>query len=132
MKYIIAISGSSNNGKTSTIKRLYGLLTGREEGGSDIDVHFQYNGRTIYLISKGDPNTDLLSRLTRAVGLADIVVCACRTKGDTKAAIEGFRSESLRVILVGPIVVDKWFDYANDLLAETIKRTIDSKLCEVP
>lgn len=92
-KSVFALYGPANVGKSTTIKRVFALLTDAfptapvqtlNSPGVDITVIIEINGISIGIESQGDPN----SRLGESVehfksALCSIIVCATRTSGGT-------------------------------------------------
>jgi hypothetical protein len=102
MKQIIGLYGTSNVGKSETIKNVYRKLTEKyldltflpdfeqiteEEG--DICVIIIINGKIIGIESQGDPNSRIFISLPIFVKFkCDIILCATRTRGATVQEVE--------------------------------------------
>lgn len=103
MKAIVAISGTSDKGKTSTLREFANILLvayptykalfpvpASVSPTEDFRLIIEINGKIIGVESKGDPNTGLRFRLEDlAVNhRCDIILCSTRTKGDTVDAVD--------------------------------------------
>jgi hypothetical protein len=102
MKTVLAIWHSANKGKTETLREFANLLLSTYPNNNPIfpipvfvpnDADFrlvvEISGKIIAIESKGDPNTNLQERL---IDLSDnfhcdIILCSCRTRGETIAAV---------------------------------------------
>lgn len=107
MKQLIALYGTSNVGKTQTIRFVFEKLTRefsecifhkdfdqiiREHG--DICIVVIINGKIIGIESQGDPNSRIFISLPIFVNLkCDIILCATRTRGATVAEVEKLNKE---------------------------------------
>lgn len=60
----------------------------------------EINGQTIGIESQGDPGTGLQKRLLQLVNQwrCDVILCTCRTKGETVHAVEHLASQGFRII----------------------------------
>jgi hypothetical protein len=97
-KHIFALFGSANVGKSTTIRKVFALLTEAYPAapvqtlnppGVDITVIIEINGKFIGIESQGDPN----SRLSVSIELfkkakCSIIVCATRNWGGTVDTVE--------------------------------------------
>jgi len=95
-KTLLALRGTANSGKSTTIKSAYGLLKSRHK---DVEIIYSkfyrdfmviliIKGRKIGIESQGDPR----SRLGRSLDLfvrekCNVIICATRTKGQTVDAV---------------------------------------------
>lgn len=90
-KYAFINSGSSNQGKTSSIRRVFELL---REKYPDVDIInesegealaiFTIRGIRIGIETQGDPGSRMFGSLDMFERLdCQIIVCACRTRGYT-------------------------------------------------
>lgn len=102
MKRIIAIYGTSNVGKSETIKLVYTKLLKMfpsitffknfiqitpQKG--DICVVFTINGKIIGIESQGDPNSRIFKSLQIFINLnCNVIICATRTRGATVKEVE--------------------------------------------
>ena len=99
MKYIIALSGKSNCGKSTTINKVISLC---EKRFNTIFVNrkcldwfgmFEYKGIMIGIAAKGDKEELILDELRKIEDSAkkkcDIFVCACHIYGETVDCIHG-------------------------------------------
>ncbi len=97
-KKIIGLFGAAKVGKSTTINKVYDILTQKydytEIGQSllqykDIRVVIVINGIKIGIESQGDPNSRLKESLDIFVKVGcDIIVCATRTSGMTVSWVE--------------------------------------------
>lgn len=106
MKKVIAISGKSSVGKTSSVKELYSLLKQtypnhsliKEIINSDIQIIIEINQTKIGIESQGDPNCRLFKSLPLFVKHGcQIIICATRTRGKTKDAVKALKCEDYDV-----------------------------------
>ena len=102
MKQIFGLYGTSNVGKSETIKNVYRKLTEKypdfifqkdfkqiiaNEG--DICVIIIINGKIIGIESQGDPNSRIFTSLPIFVKFnCDTILCATRTRGATVDEVE--------------------------------------------
>ncbi len=107
MKTIIAVWNASNKGKSQTLKELASLLISAfpkhvihfmnptpYTSGGDFRLIIEVNGKIIAIESQGDPGTYLEKRLNdiHATYNPDIILCSCRTRGETVNAIDTLSS----------------------------------------
>jgi len=102
MSKIIALRGRGSIGKTTTIRNhLHGLMlqNGFKQvpncmvGGGTRDIYdvFEKNGIRYGISSSGDTHDHVMNNLTDLISdKCDIMVCACRTRGGTHAALHSF------------------------------------------
>lgn len=103
MKKVIAIWGSQNVGKSSTVLALAKemmaaypshkvIFSSKPIGSLSIDFHLilEVNGKIIAYESMGDPNSGLNVRLPKIISTynPDILICTCRSKGYTVTDVE--------------------------------------------
>ena len=97
MKSIVAVRGSANSGKSSSVKEALSLLKSKypmavvEERfvGVDITIVITINGVKVGIESQGDPNSRLFASLKTFVKIGcHIIVCATRTRGATVNAVD--------------------------------------------
>ena len=97
-KTILAVWNAANCGKTETLRRLAILFKEKFPSASfsldeiPVDGDFRLiiimGDIKIAIESKGDPKTDLQSRLIELDELGcNLIICTCRTKGETVNAI---------------------------------------------
>ena len=111
-KIVLAISNSSNKGKTSTLREIAKILIenfspkiilpkdsenqdvlNSIESGGDFSLVLNINGVMIGIESKGDPGTSLKTRLEQLVDMGcDVIICTCRTRGDTKNDVNALKN----------------------------------------
>lgn len=94
MKFLFALQGASNNGKSTTLRmliaevaKLYsdGGLTILAPGKRDLKVLFKsLRGLKVGIETRGDPGSRLKVSLSdfQRIG-CDIIFCSCRTRGST-------------------------------------------------
>ena len=100
MSRIIALKGTGNSGKTTTIKLLpnillangYSRVAGMHQNhGSDFLDVFENGKQRVGVTSSGDTYDLVNDRLTELINAkCDVCVCACRTSGGTHIAIHKF------------------------------------------
>mgnify|MGYP001590677526 CR=1 FL=1 len=97
---IIALRGVSNVGKSTTIKKVYDLLTAKYKDatseppflGVDIRVVLTINGIKIGIESQGDPSGRLEESLSLFVKVGcKVIICATRTRGQTVDAVDNLK-----------------------------------------
>lgn len=134
MKTILAIWNTAEKGKSSTTLDLANLLLSRfpthklifsSKNITSLSVDFrliiEVSGKTIALESQGDPKTDLEKRLNDIVSEyePDIIVCTCRTRGETVQAIDNVaRANIYDVIWTSTYQVTRSHAIANQAKAE--------------
>lgn len=103
-KTIICVKGSSQTGKTPTIRDLYALIAPKEEQltnadfrvpGRDIHCITTYQGIQVGFYSYGDTGCDQYRHISDLINNGcDLIICACRNRGQTKNDIDMVASES--------------------------------------
>lgn len=107
MKKLIGLYGTSNVGKSQTIKLVYKKLHEKFQGiifhedfeqitheNGDISVIVIINGKIIGIESQGDPNSRIFFSLPIFAKLkCDIILCATRTRGGTVIEVEKLNNE---------------------------------------
>jgi len=108
-KYVFALYGPANVGKSATLKKVFALLTDAYPTASvqtldrpgmditvtiDITVIIEINGILVGIESQGDPN----GRLAESIELfkkakCGIIVCATRTSGSTVTIVKNLQPE---------------------------------------
>jgi hypothetical protein len=102
-KNVFALYGTANAGKSTTLRKLYELLTKAYPAahiqiihpvGVDFTVIIEIDGVLIGIESQGDPG----SRLAVSIELfakrgCFVIVCATRTRGGTVAIVEALKPE---------------------------------------
>jgi hypothetical protein len=93
MKTIIAISGTANTGKSSSVIEVDKMADAKYPGclktplvrqGNLLFETITYKGKILGLDEQGDPSTGLLGRLTTLATVpCDAIICTCRTSGQT-------------------------------------------------
>jgi hypothetical protein len=103
IKKVIVLWGRANTGKSCTVKRVFELLTSSNlpDTQSDIMGILTTKADMIGIISQGDPNTMLRSRLSFLIRLGcTIIVCVTRGSGKTVEVVEALRERyKCRVML---------------------------------
>ena len=97
-KTIICVKGSTQTGKTPTIRDLYALIATKEEQlantdfmvpGRDIHCITTYKGIQVGFYSYGDPGCHQHRHISDLINSGcDLVICACRNRGQTKNDID--------------------------------------------
>lgn len=94
---VIAVRGSANRGKTTSIQLAYSLLRDLYPAaeveelniGSDITVVITINGVKVGIESRGDPNSRLFESLNHFVRIGcKVIVCSTRSRGSTVEAVK--------------------------------------------
>lgn len=105
MKLIIAVRGPHDNGKSSVIKETINLLGKKYAittniGGYDRNVNLNINNVLIGIESQGDPGSRMQTSLKNFIKQGcDIILIACRTKGDTvKAIIQAHKKNNYEIV----------------------------------
>lgn len=107
MKKLIGLYGTSNVGKSQTIKSVYQKLCENFQDfkfhkdfeqithqNGDISIVIIINGKTIGLESQGDPNSRIFFSLPIFAKLkCDIILCATRTRGGTVVEVQKLSKE---------------------------------------
>ncbi|MGV7106427.1 hypothetical protein [Flavobacterium sp. U410] len=133
MKHIVALYGTSNVGKSMTIKLLYQKLIDNYEKDilldsvkqmksfdGDIRVVITINGKVIGIESQGDPNSRIFESLPFFVELkCDIIICATRTRGGTVKIVNQYKNE-YNIHWEEQKVVKKDFEETNNQMAELL------------
>lgn len=107
-KKIITLQGKSGTGKTTTLKLLIDKISKiyptdfLRNNKIDIAVTVNINGKRVGITTRGD-NKYCLEHDFNLMGLCDLYICACRTKGET---IDFLSSESNGGLL---ICHGKWY-----------------------
>lgn len=103
-KLVIANSGAGAQGKTSSVKEVFNLLSTKYPntiliGGADIKATIQIGDVLIGLESQGDPYSRMFDSLDDFVNMGcDIIVCACRTWGATKEKVSSLQHQGYQII----------------------------------
>lgn len=110
MSTIIAIKNSGAKGKTETVRQFANLLLHSYPSCTPLDplsaivpstgdfrLIVEVNGKVIGIESQGDPNTNLKKRLNELLHIwkCDIIICTCRTKGDTWYDVRNLRINTI-------------------------------------
>ncbi|MEX3024834.1 hypothetical protein [Proteus sp. STS61-E] len=142
-KHILALSGSSNTGKTTTIKVIHKKLLKYFEGHceetdflskratTEILRIIQIDEFKIGIVSKGDPMNILdPACLKNSLALlmekgCHLIICACRTSGKTAGYITDCKPEYTPIFYEKEkepteLMKDKWEKVATELFDKTI------------
>jgi Cdc6-like AAA superfamily ATPase len=102
-KSVFALYGPTNVGKSTTIKKVFALLTDAYPNapiqtlnppGIDITIIIEINGIFVGIESQGDPNGRLGESIKRfKKALCSIIVCATRTRGGTVTIVESLQPD---------------------------------------
>ena len=129
LKNIIAVSNASNKGKSSTLRHVANILLTEfpsekiegelpEEG--DFRLIIRINELKIAVESQGDPGTRLKDRLIDLDKRnCDLIICTCRTKGETKDAILHLEN-TYNIIWTSTYTSNRDIDLLNRVKAEHI------------
>jgi hypothetical protein len=97
MKIAIALSGPGKSGKTTTVRKVYEILSSRRgvaiiegpRGRVDIRAVLEINQKLVGIESQGDPGGRLERSLKEFKSLGcTVIVCATRSSGGTFDAVE--------------------------------------------
>lgn len=103
-KLVIANRGSKEQGKTSSIREVFNIFAARYSTKvyfdyGDIMATIQIGDVLVGLESQGDPGSRIIDSLKKFVELGcDIIVCACRSYGDTTDAVYALANDGYQVI----------------------------------
>ena len=128
MKKVIALYGTANTGKSSTIKFVYDLLRNKYPNAksneiimhADIKVFITVNNKKIGIESQGDPISRLGDSLKYFVSIGcNVIICATRTRGRTVDAVNELK---------GKFEI-KWIkqDYISDISKQNSYNTTKAK-----
>jgi len=106
-KTILAVWNAGGKGKTESLRQFANELLiaypthsailpipANVPSNGDFRLVVEISGIIIGIESQGDPNTNLRNRLVDLVTTfnCDIILCTCRTRGETVAAVENIRA----------------------------------------
>ena len=103
-KLVIANRGSKEQGKTSSIKEVFNILDAKYPTNvyidyGDILATILIGDVLVGLESQGDPGSRIFDSLKKFVELGcDVIVCACRSYGDTTNAVYALSNDGYQVI----------------------------------
>lgn len=137
-KTIVAICGAAATGKTSTLREFAGILLPHSPvPGTRYHFHPQGDisiivttsrGKTVAIESQGDPGTQLEQRLANhAAAQADVILCAARTRGETKQAIENTQQNfGYDIIWTSPYIVSARTALVNQAKAQHLLQLLQA------
>ncbi len=103
-KLVIANRGSKEQGKTSSIREVFNVLAAKYPTNvyidyGDIMATIQIGDVLVGLESQGDPSSRIFDSLKKFVELGcDVIVCACRSYGDTTDAVYTLANDGYQII----------------------------------
>ena len=103
-KLVIANRGSKEQGKTSSIREVFNILNAKYPTNvyidyGDILATILIGDVLVGLESQGDPGSRIFGSLKKFVELGcDVIVCACRSYGDTTNAVYALSNDGYQVI----------------------------------
>lgn len=109
-KFVIVNKGHGFVGKSSSIKMVYQKLKSlypsnikvineAKHKDDDITAIIDVCGVLVGIESQGDPNSRMFNTLPKFVEMGcEIIVCACRTWGETKKKIESLNKDGFDII----------------------------------
>lgn len=103
-KLVIANRGSKEQGKTSSIREVFNVLAAKYPTNvyidyGDIMATIQIGDVLVGLESQGDPSSRIFDSLKKFVELGcDVIVCACRSYGDTTDTVYALANDGYQVI----------------------------------
>lgn len=132
-KTVIAVWGTAGIGKTSTIRRVFDKLnvegkTPDKTTESDICAIINLsNGKRLGIESLGDPGSEQPEWIDYLVeNHCDVIVCACRTKGNTADTVANLVNYDYDTIWVSPFTSKNLGEEAlNDISADAIIKLIE-------
>lgn len=147
-KKIVALYNSSNQGKTSTLRKLSILLNEKyssqlqnyelhetKNSGSDFIMVFKLYGLNFSIISEGDIGTIVKKHLDK-FSYSDVIICTTRTKGSTVDVVKAFQKEhQAKLIWFSSYAVDhrlkkysEFLDQANSLNASHLWKLLEDSI----
>lgn len=129
----IAVWGTAGIGKTSTIRRVFDKLNieGQKPDktiGLDICAIINLsNGKKIGIESLGDPTSAQPEWIDYLVkNHCDIIICACRTKGDTVDNVANLVNYNYNMVWLSPFTSESLEkEILNDISADAIIKLIE-------
>lgn len=138
MKTIIVNRGVGEQGKTTSIREVYNALKQKypqliihsELDNGDVKAIIEIDGVKIGIESQGDPYSRQGESLRNFVNEGcDIIVVACRTKGDTLNNVYDLEQKNgYRIIFAQHLINVSIKHHLNNLYAKEIVQIIDSIL----
>ncbi|KQP17034.1 hypothetical protein [Pseudorhodoferax sp. Leaf265] len=134
MKTVLALSGSSNRGKSTTLNLVIDLLKAAyphaqvEERRYKVDRTFVLviDGRKVGVETQGDPASRLPTSLKRFVDAGcEVIVCACRSYGATTQSVEDLATRDYAIQWFAKDRSDHVADQARDN-ADVAKRIFEA------
>ena len=140
-KIVIANSGHGKQGKSTSIKALFKVLSDKYPDGIDIIKNhvdilatIRIGDILVGIESQGDPNSRMFDSLTRLREMGcNIIICACRTSGATIDKVKSLHTEyGYDLIFVSNPRTDneKLHSLCNELYVDTVMKII-SRLCKI-
>ena len=140
-KIVIANSGHGKQGKSTSIKALFKVLSDKYPDGiniiknhGDILATIRIGDILIGIESQGDPNSRMFDSLTRLREMGcNIIICACRTSGATIDKVKSLHTEyGYELIFVSNPRTDnkELHPLCNELYVDTVIKII-SKLYKI-
>lgn len=135
-KLAIANWGSAQQGKSESIKLVFKLLSEKYPytiliDNGDIKAIVEIAGVKVGIESQGDPNSRMPQSIDDFVSQGcGIIVCACRTKGDTGKKIYDLKEKGYEVIWTqnDRTIFKNLYPSLNKLYAEHIVKTIEARI----
>lgn len=135
-KLVIANWGSAQQGKSSSIKQVFELLRKKYPydiliNGADIKAIVNVNGVKIGIESQGDPNSRIFDSIDDFVKAGcDIIVCACRSWGETRNKVTSLNKSGYDIIWTQNDKSDNigHHDTLNKLYAEHVIKIIEYRM----
>ena len=140
-KTVIACKGIGGQGKTTALKKLYERIKEKYpkmspqtfliDKNGDIKVIFTIQGVKIGFETQGDPSSRITGSIDDFVNEGcELIVCACRTKGETYNKLFEIDPPVYRRIEAPNFICDQenLYDMLNDLYADSLLQMIDKIL----
>lgn len=137
IKTVIANMGVADFGKTASLKEVYNVVKLKFPqitpnspmiDNGDLKAIFTINNIKIGIETQGDPNSRIFSSIDDFVNQnCDIIICACRTSGETRKKVLSTQDNGYRIIWASNYCCkDKnAFKTLNYLYAENIVEIVD-------
>lgn len=125
MPIFIVLRGRHNSGKTSSIRLANEIKFGKNPSSKkDICSVHSYNNKIIAFISEGDRAKKLRYYIENHIN-CDVIITACRTRGDTYDLIMSYEKNGHCVHIIDKKVVSANRDAANEDTAKKILSLLD-------
>lgn len=135
-KTVIANYGAGDRGKSSSLVLVYQKIVqkypnikiiDKDTRWGEIKAIFEINGLKIAIESQGDPDSRIHASLEEFLNInCDVIICACRTKGETTNAVGEMEGKfGYRLIWAQNIYCESISNHVNNIYAESIVTLFD-------